>query len=53
MTISFNHIRGISALKPALEPVAELKAAVPVPVRVTLLLVAAVQTEETTLSRPS
>jgi hypothetical protein len=46
--ISFSHMRGISALTPALEPVAELRAAVPVFVRVD-----PVQTEETTLSRPS
>ena len=36
VTISFNHIKGISALKPALEPVAPVKAAVPVPVPVPL-----------------
>jgi len=46
--ISFNHIRGTAALRPALELVGELKAAVPV-----LARVEAVQTEETTLSRPS
>ncbi len=44
-------MRGISALEPALE-VGELTAAVPVPFRV-MLLVEAVQTDETTLSRPS
>jgi hypothetical protein len=49
--ISFNHIKGISALNPALEPVDVLKAAVPVPVSV--VRVEEVQTEETTLSRPS